>query len=108
MVDIVTRTKTSPLLAGRTGNSLRTKGVFGASYTAALAVRIVPSAPCFPTVSERTIRLRSARSRKYRSCVVVALSPAYDSAHSAAATVRMEPSARRGRHVNAIGAPPAD
>ena len=31
MVDMVTRTKTSPRLAGRTGNSLRTNGVFGAS-----------------------------------------------------------------------------
>src|SRR5437763_14912746 len=43
MVDMVTRTKTSPRLAARTGNSLRTNGVLGASYTAALAVRIVPS-----------------------------------------------------------------
>jgi hypothetical protein len=31
IVDIVTRTSTSPDFAGRTGNSLRMNGVFGAS-----------------------------------------------------------------------------
>ena len=71
MVDMVTRTKTSPRLAGRTGNSLRTNGVFGASYTAALAVRMVPSAPCFPTVRDGPNALFDSVQCEVENIVVV-------------------------------------
>src|SRR5580704_6338813 len=40
IVDILTRTRTSRSRTGRSGYSLMTKGVLGASHTAALAVRI--------------------------------------------------------------------